>query len=193
MPGLLKQPRQAAPQGDMQQEQQADPNAMPPEQVAQPGQPAPEQPMPGQPGMDPSMEGGEEENNPAFQAALDQIRTALYEQGAADQINEALTKSQSPIDDIATIAYEMAAVADEKTGGEVPDEFMLLLGASSLAEIVDIAEASGQQMQASDIASAFKMMTIRFAGEMGHDTTALHDAMNQVSPQQINDLAAAEA
>lgn len=164
MAGLLKQPRQAQPPGEPQQ-------AMQPEQTEE-------------------MEGMDaDENNPAFMAAVEFAKAALYESGAADQVNSVMKQSQEPIDEMANIAYELTAVADEKTEGQVPDELIVLLASTILAEVAEIAEASGVKLQPSDIASALKMMILRFVGEQGHDTQELHAAMNQISPEQINQMA----
>jgi hypothetical protein len=150
-------------------------------------EPMPEQPMPEEPEME---EPESDENDPAFLAAIEFVKSALYESGAADQVNAVLQKSQDPVDEMANLAYELVAIADEKTEGEVPDDLLILLASTVLSEVAEIAEASGVELQASDIASALKMMILRFVGEQGHDTRALHEAMNQISPEQINQMAA---
>ena len=161
MAGLLK-PKQQAP---VEQE------ALPPDQ------------------MPPEEDMEADEDNPAFIAAVEFVKTALYEQGAADQVSSVVKKSKSPVDDIANFAYELTSIADEKTNGEVPDELLVLLGSTVLAEIAEIADASGITLQPADIASALKMMILRFMGEQGYDTRQLHEAMNQISPEQINQMA----
>jgi len=130
-----------------------------------------------------------DENDPAFQAAIQFLKKALYETGAADQINQAIKRAKEPVDAIANYAYELVAVADEKTQGAVPDELLVLLASTALEEVCDIAEASGIKLQPADVASALKMIILRFVGEQGHDTRALHEAMNQISPEQINQMA----
>jgi len=182
MAGLLKQPRQQA------QPQQAQPMPEQPQQM-DPSAAMPQEPMPGQE-MPQGAQGEADENNPAFQAAITQVKTALYQEGAADGVNKALTTSSNPVETVSTLAYELTAIADEKTNGEVPDELLMLLAGTVLAEIVDIAEGSGIQMSAADVAQAFKQMTLRYLGEQGMDTTELSAAMDQVSPEQMNQLAA---
>jgi hypothetical protein len=181
MAGLLKKPRQQAPQ-----QQAAPAEQMPAEQSM------PQQGAPVQPGME-DQAGEADENNPAFLAAVNQVKTALYKEGAADSVNEALKTSEDPINTISTLAYELTAVADEKaseTVGEVPDELLVLLASTVLSEVVDIATASGIQLSAADIGEALKKMILRFMGEQGVDTRGLEEAMNQVSPEQMNQIAA---
>lgn len=157
--------------------------------------PQQKEPMPAQTQVAEEDDMGEDdadESHPAFVAAVEFVKTALYESGASDQVNELVKKSQSPIDDLANMAYELTSIADEKTDGQVPDELLVLLASTVLAEVSEIAEASGVQLQAADVASALKMMILRFVGEQGYDTRELHAAMNQVSPDEINKLAAEE-
>lgn len=177
MQGLLKQPMQA-------EEPPVDPQA----EQRQPGQQQPGQqqsPAPAQ-----GEEQGEEADDPALTTAIDFVKRALYETGAADSVHETMKKSQNPSEDMALLTYELTAVADEKTEGQVPDELLLTLAASVLSEVAEIAEASGVKLQPSDVASALKIMTLRFMGEMGHDTRELQAAFDQVSPDQVNQIAA---
>lgn len=184
MQGLLKKPR----------EMQSDPNQPPAEDPAQqpqdPTRGAAQQPQPGAQPEQQADAGGD--NDPALNAAIEFVRRALYETGSADSVHETMKASRQPVEDMAMLAYELTSIADEKTEGQVPDELLLTLAASVLSEVAEIAEASGVQLQPSDIAGALKMMTLRFAGEMGHDTRELQAAFDQVSPEQINQLAAEE-
>ncbi|MEX1198211.1 MAG: hypothetical protein WEB57_10155 [Pseudohongiellaceae bacterium] len=131
-----------------------------------------------------------DESHPAFQAAMTQVMTALYKNGTADKINKLMVNAQNPMEQVSTIAYELTAVAGEKAGGEMPEDLVVLLGANVLAEVLDIAEGSGVEYQPAEVAQAFKTMLLRYLGESGYDTTELDQAMSQVGPEQINQLAA---
>jgi hypothetical protein len=162
------------------------------QQMAQ-GQPQGQEMPQGQPGSQPQgpeQAQGEEGGDQVLDAAIDFVRRALYEAGSADGVNESLSKTRQPIEDMAMLAYELTSLADDKTEGQIPDELLMSLAVAVLSEVAEIAEASGVKLQPSDIASALKIMTLRFVGEMGHDTRSLQDAFNQVSPEQINQLAA---
>lgn len=178
--GLLKQPMPA-------EEPPADPQADP--QVQQSGQAPTQQQSPAQ---SPAPAQGEEAEDPALKTAVDFVKRALYETGSADGVHETMKASRQPMEDMAMLAYELTSIADEKTEGQVPDELLLTLAATVLSEVAEIAEASGVQLRPSDIAGALKIMTLRFAGEMGHDTRELQAAFDQVSPEQIDQLAAEE-
>lgn len=201
MQGLLKKPRSQA--GSQQSEMQTDPAQPLPGQGGEPGpgagmpggQAGAQQPGAQQPGLFGQSQTGmdeeeNDENHPVFKAAMTQVMTALYKNGAADKINEVMVSAQNPLDQVSTIAYELTAVADEKTGGELPEDLVVLLGSNVLAEVLDIAEGSGIDYQPADVAQAFKTMLLRYLGENGYDTTELDQAMSQVSPEQINQLAA---
>jgi hypothetical protein len=184
MQGLLKQPRQMQPESQQEVPQEVPQEAQQEMPAENPQAPAPQAPE--------EQAEQSDENDPALKTAINFVKRALYETGAADGIHETMKKSQNPAEDMALLAYELTAVADEKTGGQVPDELLISLAATVLAEISDIAEASGVQLQPADVASALKIMILRFAGEMGHDTRELQAAFDQVSPDQINQMAAQE-
>lgn len=167
MPGLLQDPN--APQQPMPPEQGMAP--MPPE------------------GMPPEAEADVDENNPAFQAAVELINQALYQQGAADGIHQQLLASDNPVVTMAEVAYEITAIADERTEGQVADELMVMLATVALSEIADIAVASGIQLTSADVAEAMKQMILRYVGEMGHDTRELQAAMDAIPPEQFNQMA----
>ena len=181
MQGLLKQPGQEAPVDQAAIDQAVQ---MTEQEMAQQG------------GQQPMQEQGAEEegpdDDPMLDAAIDYVKRALYETGSADGVSETLKKSRQPVEDMATMAYELVSMADEKTEGQIPDELLMTLAVTVLTEVSEIAEASGVKLQPSDLASALKIMTLRFVGEMGHDTRTLQEAFNQVSPEQINQLAAEE-
>jgi hypothetical protein len=165
------------PQQQMPQEQ------MPPEQMPMEEMPPEEMPM---------EDEGADEDNPQFQAAFQLARQALYEGGAADNIHNQLVKSQNPREDIANITYEIMSIVDERTEGSVPDELLILLMSDILAEVIDIAESSGIQLQPADIGGALKIMINRWGTDQGYDMSELTAAMDQVSDEQINELASQE-
>jgi hypothetical protein len=130
-----------------------------------------------------------DENDPAFGAAMELAMKALYEGGAAKDVATQLKSSGSVVEGLANVAYEMTSVVDERTDGQVPDELIVILGASILQEVADIAEAAGMKPSAQDVAEAFKQMLLRFLGEQGVDTTQLQQAMDEVDPAAFNQVA----
>lgn len=195
MQGLLKRPRESGQPGEIQHG--TAPSGAQPEQPADPAQQqvqqqARQQVQQPQAGQQPAPDDGSDENNPQFVEAVNVVKRSLYETGAADNVSEVMATSDSPAEDAAMLAYELVVAADEMTEGAVPDELVVLLAATVLSEVVEIAEASGVQMQPADIAESMKLMILRYVGESGHDTTELQQAMDQVSPEQFNEMAMAE-
>jgi hypothetical protein len=133
------------------------------------------------------------ENDPAFQAALQLAMKAMYENNAAADIAQALKSAPNPVEGLANTAYEITAVVDEQTDGQVPDELIVMLGITILQEVADIGEAAGVDVSAANVAEAFKQMLLRFLGEQGLDTTQLQQAMDQVDPSVFDKAANAEA
>lgn len=152
-------------------------------------QPAAEEPVEqpaGQPGA-PSAESG---NSESYDAAIEYAMTALYKQGGAKQLAQALRAAgDNPAQAMADAAYQMMQVIDEKTGGDIPDEELVPLATEVLTEVAEIAEAAGVNVEGSTIAAAMKTMLIRFVQEQGGDTTQLEQAMGQIDPAMFNQVA----
>ena len=168
MAGLLKQPQAPDPTQQGAPEQ-------PPGLMQQSGQP--ERPE-------------ADESDPAFQTAMKFAMTALYEKGAADNVSNLLKAAPDIVEALATTAYEMTGIVDEKTEGNVPDELLVLLAARILEEIVDIAVASGVQVEQMMVAEAFKVMILRYVGDQGYDTRELQASMDAVPPEEMQALMA---
>jgi hypothetical protein len=141
------------------------------------GAPAPEQQPPGaMSAQDPAMmqQSAEEdvgtdvedidENNPGFQAALNMAMQALYEAGAAEDVAQALVSAPDPIEGLANTAYEMVEVSASRVEG-FDEEYLPLLAIVILGELTDIADAAGKPYQPSQVAEAFKQMTLRLLQE----------------------------
>lgn len=150
------------------------------------GQAAPVDGPPDNSGME--EEGAPPETDPAFMEAFNFARKALYEGGAADSVNEVIKNMPDPVPHISSLAYDLTAKADEETNGNVKDENLIPLGMYILAEVAEIAEATGAKLEASDVASAFKEMFLRYMGENGMDTAELSQAMNKVKPKDFTDF-----
>ena len=181
-------------------EEQMGAEGVPPQQVPMQDQMASD-PMAADP-MDEGMmpedmmaDDGEEldQDNPAFQAALQFAMQALYENGAARDVAESLKAgAEDTAMVLADTAYEMVSIVDERTDGEVPDELIALLAITILQEVADIGEAAGVDVSPENLADAFKEMLLRFLAEQGMDTTQLEQAMTEVDPSVFQQAANTE-
>ena len=146
------------------------------------------------PNMQPQQVGNAQtaDNNPEFQAAVRLVMEALYKEGAAKDVAKGLRLAKDTVTGLYETAYEITSIADERTGGKVPDELIVLLGIKTLQEIADIADASGISFTPADIADAFKQMLLRFLGENGMDTTQLQAEMDKVDPAAFEAAAQSE-
>jgi hypothetical protein len=174
-----------------------------PAEQPMPQQPMPEQAMPGQdPAMmqqsaemedeDPNAEGELNENDPGFRAALEFSMKALYEDGAAQGVAEALTSAPDPVQGLADTAYEIVSISTERVEQEIDPETLPLLAILVLTELGDIGEAAGVAYEPAQIAEALKQMILRFLQEQGADTSELQAAMDQVDPSAFNAAAQEE-
>lgn len=134
---------------------------------------------PGQPSP-----GGAPPDSGDYQKALEFAMRGLYEGEIAVDIARQLSETEDPPASMADAAYQVVQIADEQVGG-VPDEDLVPLATEVLGEIAEIAEASGVQVRPRDVSAAMRQMTLRFAREMGGDTSALEQAMSQVSDDEI--------
>lgn len=148
---------------------------------------------PADPSMGMEEDSGEfDDENPAFLQALKYAMDALYENDAASSVATALETAQDRVGGLADTTYEIIAVVDERTNGDVPDELLVLLGTKILEEVVDIGDAAGIGYKPAEVAEAFKIMILRFVQENGGDITELQAAMDQVDPAVFDQAAMAE-
>lgn len=130
-----------------------------------------------------------DESDPTYQQALGLAMEALYGAEAAKDISQQLKSGGNLVDSMASVAYDMTSVIDERTNGDVPDELLVPLAMQVLEEVVEIADASGLNPQPEDVALAFKQMIIRYLQEQGVDTSQLDQAMSQVDPSVFRQAA----
>lgn len=156
--------------------------------AAQAGVPSGQQPPAGQQGPAPSPEGGSPEADENFVKAVNFARKQLYEKGAGEAIHQLVKKGGKSVDRLATMAYDLTSKADQVTNGMVLDENLIALGMYILGEILEIAEASGAQIDDADIASAFKQMLVRYLQEQGVDTSQLQEAFSKISADDFRKI-----
>jgi hypothetical protein len=160
-------------------------------QPAAPQQPMPEQAMPEQQmpaGEMAEGEGPDPDADPGYQQAMAFSMEALYGKEAAKNVAKSLQTGGDPSEALANTAYEIVSIVDERTEGAIPEELLVLFASNILEEVAEIGEAAGVQYQPSDVAMALKQMILRFLGEQGVDTTQLQQAMDQVNPEEFNQL-----
>lgn len=155
------------------------------QQQMQPQQPQPQQ-MPGEMA---DGEGADPDTDPGYQQAMAFAMEALYGAEAAKDVAKSLKGAQSIVDGLANTAYEIVSIVDERTEGAIPDELLVLFATRVLEEVSEIADAAGLEPTPADVASALKQMILRYLGEQGVDTTELQAAMDQVDPEEFNQLA----
>lgn len=135
----------------------------------------------------PQQQAGQQagQDSGAYDRAMEIARQALYGKEAARNVAKALKAAPDPVEALANTAYEMVAIADEATEGQVPDEELVALASEILGEVADIATAAGIEVKGATIAKAMQMMLVRYVSEQGMDPTQLQQAMAQVDPEQL--------
>lgn len=124
------------------------------------------------------QEGGS--GNEAYDAGMQLVRQALYEQGGAKDIAKTLT-GDNPAQALAEQAYKIIEIADERTMGEIPDDMLVEFAIDVLSEVAEIAEAAGGRIDGSVIAEAFSSMLKKFLESQGLDGTQVAQAMDQMN------------
>lgn len=140
----------------------------------------------------PANEERADDRDPAFVAALRFAMSAMYENGAADDMARALSQAPDRVEALASTAYDMTSITDERTEGSVPEDLIMLLGAHVLKEVAEVADAAGIGYTPPEIAEAFKRMVLRFVSEQGHDTSQLEAAMAEIDPAVFEQVAQGE-
>lgn len=131
-------------------------------------------------------------DHPAYQAALKFVAEALYRGGAAESIAVQLKKGSDRVGALAEVCYEIMTVAAEKLEGQLPEELYLMLAATILEELSEIAEAAGIEYTDANLAEVLKRNLTRYLAEIGVEpekVQQLEAAMNQVTPETFDKLA----
>lgn len=142
--------------------------------------------------MQPAPEGeeqGDQGESQEYQAAIQYAMEALYQNGGAKQLAQAMRSADDPVTALADAAYKMMQIVDEQTDATIPDEELVPLAVDILSEVADIAEAAGVQIGGEQVAGAMQQMLLRFVKESGGDTAQLEQAMSQVDMSQFNQAA----
>lgn len=151
-------------------------------------------PPPGEEELPPEGEEIDEsdpENDPNFVKAFNFVRKNLYEKGAADKLFTKISKAPEAKGELASFAYHLTQKADQVTGGNILDENLASLGILTLAEIMEIAEASGASIESADMAGAMKQMMIMYMEEQGMPVEQIKQvqaSMNEMKPEHFEEV-----
>lgn len=125
------------------------------------------------------------EEEQQLEAFMQEVQRGLYENEAAMDVARSLRAAEAVPTQLATLAYDMTAVVDEKTQGALDEDLIVAAGLSVLGEIVEVAEAAGVKIGGRDIALATRIMLQRLAEEAGADPAELTAAFNTVNPDEL--------
>lgn len=132
---------------------------------------------------------GLEEGGPAasaaFDAAVDAVQQKLYDEGIAEGIGSAILQASDPVKGVVEQAQMLFTMADEATGGSVPDEMYLAFGMQILSEVVEIAQAAGVQLKGKDMAVVTREFIASTIEDIGGDVTQVRQAMEQINPEEV--------
>lgn len=126
--------------------------------------------------------------DPGFVSAFNFIMERLYQGGAARQLAQNVRESQDPAGTIAQFAYSAVENGFDSADPPMAEENLIPLAVLVLAEVSEVAEAAVGELDASVVSEAFKTMLLAFLSESGVPTGELEAAMNQVAPEQIQQL-----
>ena len=170
------------------------PSGMPPQGQA-PAQDPNVAGLVGDPGDEPEPT-VDSDTDPGYAQAMQLLRAALYESGAARDVAKGLRASKDVAAGLADVTYNFISMVDERTDGAVPDELMATFAAEALAEVVEVGRAAGVTIGGTEVAKAMQTMILRYVGENGGDATQLTQSMSAINPGQVGevlDTAEAEA
>lgn len=125
---------------------------------------------------DSGPEGGEgsEDGSKELDDFLFAVEGFLYDKksNAAEKVASSVKSAKDPIAAMANTAYDIVAMVDEKTGGNLADEMLASAAAETLGMVAEVAEAAGIDVTPREIASATRIMLKRFLAESGEDPAA---------------------
>jgi hypothetical protein len=135
------------------------------------------------------MSGSDPENmgDEALTKAIDFVGERLYQDDMATEIAKTFDGAPTAVPQmIAMLAYKLAQSADTKTGGEIREENLSVLGVLTLGEVLTVAEATGMQIDGATASKAMQEMVLIYAEDNGVDTTELAAAMGQVDDNEVD-------
>lgn len=135
------------------------------------------------------MSGSDPENmgDEALTKAIDFVGERLYQDDMATEIARTFDGAPTAVPQmIAMLAYKLAQSADTKTGGEIREENLSVLGVLTLGEVLTVAEATGMQIDGATASKAMQEMVLIYAEDNGVDTTELAAAMGQVDDNEVD-------
>lgn len=146
--------------------------------------PMPEDDMEGQA---PAMEQGEdgEETNPAYVKAKELMLSKLYEDGAADQIAQAMGSAPDPVRGVIDQTMAMLDAMEQATQGSVPDELVMTFVIEVIGEMVEIAQAAKLPIGNTEVAVIVREVLANVVDNLGGDSTAIREEMAQIDPEQV--------
>lgn len=134
------------------------------------------------------QEGGEEDGvgaDKAYQTAVDAVQKKLYDDGVAEGIAKSLLKSSDPVKGVTEQAQMLFQMADEATGGTVPDSMYLAFGMQMLTEVIEIAQAAGIQLDNKAIATGVRDFLISTVENLGGDTSQVNQALSSMNMDEV--------
>lgn len=143
-----------------------------------------------------AMESSEQEGdgdggmkNPAYRKARELMLSKLYEEGAAQGIAQALSQAPNIAQGIVDQSMALGQVMDDATQGSVPDDLVMSFMLDITQEVVDIANASGIQVQPADMAQAVQEVLAQTIEAFGGDASQVRQEMGSMDPAQVGQAA----
>ena len=158
------------------------------DKAKQPVEPPEEQVTDTMPESDPAEQATDETggtDNPAYMKAKELVLSKLYEEGLSEGLLKAIKSSPDLASGLAEQAQVVLSVADDNTGGSIPDELYMMFGIEMLGEVAEIAKAGGLPVNSTVIAAASQKFITNVVDDLGGDTTQVKAAMAQMDPAQV--------
>lgn len=150
-------------------------------------QPAPEEELPPEEGAE--QEGDEDldmsDGDPAYAKAKELMLSKLYEEGAADQIAQAMLAAPDPVKGVIDQVMAMLDAMEQATQGAVPDELVIPFVIEVIGEFVEIAQAAKLQIGTAEIAVVVREVMANVVDNLGGDSSAIREEMSKVNPEEI--------
>lgn len=134
-------------------------------------------------------EDGEEldmsDGDPAYQQAKELLLTKLYEEGAAEQIAQAMAAAPDPVQGVVEQIMALLDVMEQATQGSVPDELVMSFVLEVTQEMVDIAQGAKLPIGNKEVAVITREVMAGVVDSLGADSTAIREEMGSIDPEQV--------
>jgi hypothetical protein len=127
-----------------------------------------------------------DETDPEWDKAELLLKKVLFEgDGLKGIVKSIMETQQNPADAMAQNTLSLMKAIDERTQGQIPEDYLMPLATMAMAYIAEGVEAAGQDVPSMALAEAMKKMLFQHLTEFGSDAQAVQAQLDKVNMEEL--------